>query len=377
YVGKGKAEELVAAKSETGFDVLVADDELSPTQQKSLESLLNIKVIDRSRLILDIFAQHARTHEGRLQVELAQLEYQLPRLTRLWTHLSRTQGGIGSRGPGESQLETDRRVIRDRIKKMKERVEDVRRARATAARGRDRKLMSTVGIVGYTNSGKSTLLNSLVGSTVTLAEDKLFATLDPTSRQVKLGDGQTAILTDTVGFIHKLPHQLVDAFRATLEEVNRADVLIEVVDAADAHQAEHRATVQLVLDELGAGAKPRLVVFNKVDLVERAALDGDAPAPAVGGAVFVSALTGFGLDTLRAELAALLASLWVSVDVHLPYTAGELLARVRERGTIELEYGPTDVRVRGAVAPALATELQAVAAAALDGTGGSAAPPAD
>jgi GTPase len=365
YIGKGKAEELVAARSETGFNVLVADDELSPTQQKSLESLLNIKVIDRSRLILDIFAQHARTHEGRLQVELAQLEYQLPRLTRLWTHLSRTQGGIGSRGPGESQLETDRRVIRDRIKKMKERVEDVRRARATAARGRDRKLMSTVGIVGYTNSGKSTLLNSLVGSEVALAEDKLFATLDPTSRQVRLGDGQSAILTDTVGFIHKLPHQLVDAFRATLEEVNRADVLIEVVDAADGHRDEHRATVQLVLDELGAGDKPRLVVFNKVDLVERAALDGDAPAPAVGGVVFVSALTGFGLDTLRAELAALLASLWVSVDVHLPYSAGELLARVRERGTIELEYGPSDVRVRGAVAPALAGELQAVAAGAV------------
>jgi GTP-binding protein HflX len=253
YVGKGKAEDLVAAKSETGFDILVADDELSPTQQKTLEELVKVKVIDRSRLILDIFAQHARTHEGRLQVELAQLEYQLPRLTRLWTHLSRTQGGIGSRGPGESQLETDRRIIRDRIKKMKERVEDVRQARATAARGRDRRLYPTVGIVGYTNSGKSTLLNALVGSEVTLAEDKLFATLDPTSRQVKLGDGQTAILTDTVGFIHKLPHQLVDAFRATLEEVNRADVLIEVVDVADAHAAEHRATVQQVLDELGAG----------------------------------------------------------------------------------------------------------------------------
>src|SRR5512132_2747215 len=267
YVGKGKAEELSQAKSETGFDLLVADDELSPSQQKALESLLNVKVIDRSRLILDIFALHAQTHEGRLQVELAQLEYQLPRLTRLWTHLSRTQGGIGSRGPGESQLETDRRVIRDRIKKMKERVEDVRQARAAAARGRDRRLFSTVGIVGYTNSGKSTLLNSLVGSEVALAENKLFATLDPTSRQVKLGDGQTAILTDTVGFIHKLPHQLVDAFRATLEEVNRADVLIEVVDAADAHREEHRATVQLVLDQLGAGEKPRLVVYNKVDLL--------------------------------------------------------------------------------------------------------------
>src|SRR5689334_7206565 len=172
YVGKGKAEELVAAKSETGFDLLVADDELSPTQQKTLEELVGVKVIDRSRLILDIFAQHARTHEGRLQVELAQLEYQLPRLTRLWTHLSRTQGGIGSRGPGDSELETDRRVIRDRIKKMKERVEDVRQARQTAARGRDRRMMSTVGVVGYTNSGKSTLLNALVGTEVTLAEDK-------------------------------------------------------------------------------------------------------------------------------------------------------------------------------------------------------------
>jgi GTP-binding protein HflX len=370
YVGKGKAEELVAAKNETRFDLLVADDELSPGQQKALEGLLNVKVIDRSRLILDIFAQHARTHEGRLQVELAQLEYQLPRLTRLWTHLSRTQGGIGSRGPGESQLETDRRIIRDRIKKMKGRVEDVRRSRETTARGRDRRLMATVGIVGYTNAGKSTLLNSLVGSEVALAEDRLFATLDPTSRQVKLGDGQAAIVTDTVGFIHKLPHQLVDAFRATLEEVNRADVLLEVVDAADAHFAEHRITVQTVLDELGAGDKPRLVVFNKADLVERAAHDAATTSPAVGGSVFVSALTGFGLETLRAELAALLASLWIAVDVHVPYTAGELLARIRERGTIDLEYGNRDVRVSGRIAPALAGELERVAAtwaASLDG----------
>jgi len=358
YVGKGKAEDLVAAKSETGFDLLVADDELSPTQQKTLEDLVKTKVIDRSRLILDIFAQHARTHEGRLQVELAQLEYQLPRLTKLWTHLSRTQGGIGSRGPGESQLETDRRIIRDRIKKMKERVDDVRKARETASRGRDRRLMPTVGIVGYTNSGKSTLLNSLVGSTVTLAEDKLFATLDPTSRQVRLGDGQTAILTDTVGFIHKLPHQLVDAFRATLEEVNRADVLIEVVDVADAHATEHRATVQAVLDELGAGDKPRLVAWNKADLLASAASDRAGEAPAVAGTVMVSALTGFGLDTLRLELSALLATLWEDVDVRLPYTAGELLARVRERGTIELDYGDRDVRVHGRVAPALAAELR-------------------
>jgi GTPase len=238
----------------------------------------------------------------------------------------------------------------------------VRQARATAARGRDRRLIPTVGIVGYTNSGKSTLLNALVGSEVALAEDKLFATLDPTSRQVRLGDGQSAILTDTVGFIHKLPHQLVDAFRATLEEVNRADVLVEVVDASDPHVDEHRATVQAVLDELGAGTKPRLAVFNKVDLVDRSAVNGDTPAPAIAGAVFISALTGFGLETLRAELSALLATLWVDVDVRLPYTAGELLARVRERGTVDVDYRATDVRISGRIAPVLAGELEAASA---------------
>ncbi len=362
YVGKGKADELLAAKSETGYTLLVADDELSPAQQKALENLLNVKVIDRSRLILDLFAQHARTHEGRLQVELAQLEYQLPRLTRLWTHLSRTQGGIGSRGPGESQLETDRRVIRERIRKMKERVEEVRRQRSTAARGRDRRLVPTVAIVGYTNAGKSTLLNALVGSEVAVAENRLFATLDPTSRQVRLGEGQTVVVTDTVGFIHKLPHQLVDAFRATLEEVTRADVLLEIVDAADPHFAEHRATVQTVLDELGAGDKPRLVTYNKADLIETVARNGETPAPIVSGAVLISALTGYGLESLRAELAALLATLWVDVDVHVPYAAGELLARVRERGTVDLDYRERDVRVRGRMAPALAAELRSAAA---------------
>jgi GTPase len=364
YVGKGKAGELVAAKSETGYDVLIADDELSPGQQRALEELLKVKVIDRSRLILDIFALHAQTHEGRLQVELAQLEYQLPRLTRLWTHLSRTGGGIGTRGPGESQLETDRRIIRERIKKMKERVEQVRQQRATAARGRDRRLMPTVGIVGYTNSGKSTLLNALVGSEVALAEDKLFATLDPTSRQVRLGEGQTAILTDTVGFIHKLPHQLVDAFRATLEEVNRADALIEVVDASDPHAAEHRTTVQAVLDELGAGDKPRLVALNKVDLLAGAGHDPSLPTPIVGGTVPISAVTGYGLDALRTELVSVLASLWVDVDLDVPYAAGDLLARVRERGSVEVDYRGDGVRVRGRVAPALAGELEAAAARA-------------
>jgi GTP-binding protein HflX len=305
---------------------------------------------------------HAQTHEGRLQVELAQLEYQLPRLTRMWTHLSRTGGGIGTRGPGESQLETDRRLVRDRIKKLKERVDQVGEQRRTAARGRDRRLIPTVAIVGYTNAGKSTLLNALVGQEVVKAEDRLFATLDPTSRQVKLGDGQTAIVTDTVGFIHKLPHQLVDAFRATLEEVTRADVLLEIVDASDRHFAEHRATVQTVLNDLGAGDKPRLVTFNKADLIEAAAKDGDTPGPAIAGTVLISAVTGYGLETLKAELSALLASLWVDVDVSIPYSAGEVLARVRERGTVELDYRSSDVRVRGRVSPPIAGELEAVAA---------------
>jgi GTP-binding protein HflX len=361
YLGKGKAEEIVHAKSETGLNLLVADDELSPNQQRGLESLLGVKVLDRSGLILDIFAQHARSHEGRLQVELAQLEYQLPRLTRLWTHLSRTGGGIGTRGPGETQLETDRRVIRDKIKKLKERVEVVRRQRDTAARSRDRRLVPTVAIVGYTNAGKSSMLNALVGSEAAVAEDRLFATLDPTSRMVKLGDGQTVLATDTVGFIHKLPHQLVDAFRATLEEVNRADVLLEIVDVADRHAPEHRQTVQQVLDDLGAVDKPRLLVYNKADLVDPAAEDGTTPAPTIAGSVLVSAITGYGMDVLRARLSTLLADLWEEVDVALPYSEGELLSRVRERGTVDIGYRARDVRVKGRVAPSLATELRAAA----------------
>lgn len=356
YLGRGKAEELVEAKERTSFNLLIADDELSPKQQRALEELLNVKVLDRSGLILDIFAQRARTHEGRLQVELARLEYQLPRLTRLWTHLSRMGGGIGTRrGPGETQLETDRRVIRQRIKKMKERVEEVRQRRETAARARQRTLLPTVAIVGYTNAGKSTLLNTLVGGDVVLAEDKLFATLDPTSRKVRLGEGQAAIVVDTVGFIHKLPHQLIDAFRATLEEVTRADVILEVVDASDPFATEHRRTVQGVLDELRAGHKPRLAAYNKADLVP----NGEKPIVPRGEryAVAISALSGQGLPELRAELARLLSELWLEVDVLLPYSASELLARVRERGSVAFEYRDGDVRVKGRVAPSLAAEL--------------------
>jgi GTP-binding protein HflX len=350
YIGAGKARELLAAKIETGFTLIIADDELTPTQQRGLEEILEVKVIDRSRLILDIFAMHARTHEGRLQVELAQLEYQLPRLTRLWTHLSRTGGGIGTRGPGESQLETDRRLIRDRIALMKARVDHVRRSRETGAKARTSGGVPTVAIVGYTNAGKSTLLNSLVGSHEVLAEDRLFATLDPTSRRLKLPSGSHAVLTDTVGFIHKLPHQLVDAFRATLEEVERADLLLEVIDASDRHWAEHRETVADVLAELGVDEKPRIAVANKCDRPNAAAL--------IEGAVKVAAATGEGLPLLVAELEAVLQRQGVAVDIELPYgVVGEVEA-IRARSGIQVAYEDASVRVTGFAPAEVAKELQ-------------------
>jgi GTP-binding protein HflX len=352
YIGAGKAQELLAAKVETGFTVLIADDELSPTQQRGLEEVLGVKVIDRSRLILDIFALHARTREGRLQVELAQLEYQLPRLTKLWTHLSRTGGGIGTRGPGESQLETDRRLIRDRISVMKARVDQVRRNRETGAKSRTTRGEPTVAIVGYTNAGKSTLLNSLVGSSVVLAEDRLFATLDPTSRRVRLLGGLNAIVTDTVGFIHKLPHQLVDAFRATLEEVSRADLLLEVVDASDHHALEHRATVQAVLDELGAAEKPRIIAANKIDAAEMHPREIDRMA------LGVSAATGLGLGPLRSAIEEALQRQGTPVDLRLPYTAVGEVEAIRARGGIQVAYDEDALHVTGFATPEMASELK-------------------
>ena len=352
YIGAGKAQELLAAKVETGFTVLIADDELSPTQQRGLEEVLGVKVIDRSRLILDIFALHARTREGRLQVELAQLEYQLPRLTKLWTHLSRTGGGIGTRGPGESQLETDRRLIRYRISVMKARVDQVRRSRETGAKSRTTRGEPTVAIVGYTNAGKSTLLNSLVGSSVVLAEDRLFATLDPTSRRVRLPGGLHAIVTDTVGFIHKLPHQLVDAFRATLEEVSRADLLLEVVDASDHHALEHRATVQAVLDELGAAEKPRIVAANKIDAAQMHPREIDAAA------LGVSAATGLGLGPLRSALEEALQRQGTPVDLRLPYTAVGEVEAIRARGGIQVAYDEDALHVTGFATAEMASELK-------------------
>ena len=358
YFGKGRAEELVAEKEATGFNVLITDDELAPNQQRRLEELLNCKVLDRSGLIIDIFARHARSREGRLQVELAQLEYHLPRLTRMWQHLSRTGGGIGTRGPGESQLETDRRIIRERIKKVRGEIEEVKRQRATAARQRERSEVASVALVGYTNAGKSTLLNALADADV-YAADTLFATLDPTSRQVTLPSGQHVVLTDTVGFIHKLPHDLVDAFRATLEEVLRADLLVEVVDASDPDFVAQQRTVHGVLAELGAAAKPRITAFNKIDRMDA---DLVAEVPHTATAVFISAVTGRGLDELMLAVQNCLRDQMVAVDFLLPYDRGELVTRARLSGQVEERYLAAGVRVRGRLPAGLAAEVTAAAA---------------
>lgn len=354
YFGRGRAAELMDEKAATDFNLLIVDDELEPNQQRSLEKLLDCKVLDRSALIIDIFARHAKTKEGRLQVELAALEYHLPRLTRMWTHLSRTGGGIGTRGPGESQLETDRRLIREKIKKVKGELADVKRHRATAARQRDRNEVAGVALVGYTNAGKSTLLNALADSDV-YAADRLFATLDPTSRQVSLPSGREVVVTDTVGFINKLPHDLVDAFRATLEEVMRADLLLEVVDASDSNFLGQQAAVQSVLDELGAGGKPRITVFNKIDLLP---MDAGAPPPSERAA-FVSAVTGEGIDRLRELIGDALRAEMVVVDAVVPYERGELVARARTTGDVEERYEAGGVRVSGHLPASIAAELSA------------------
>jgi GTP-binding protein HflX len=367
YFGTGRAAELVDEKAASDFNVLVVDDELSPHQQRNLEKLLDCKVLDRSALIIDIFAQRARTREGRLQVELAGLEYHLPRLTRLWTHLSRTAGGIGTRGgPGETQLETDRRLIGERIKKVKAELKDVTRHRSTASRRRDESEVASVALVGYTNAGKSTLLNRLADADL-YAADQLFATLDPTSRQVTLPTGQRIVVSDTVGFINKLPHDLVDAFRATLEEVLRADLLIEVVDASDPNFVGQQEAVQAVLDELGAGETPRLTAYNKVDLLD-ADLRTDAILPDDDRVAFVSATSGEGLEDLLVKIADVLRASMVAVDALVPYARGELVARARTAGDVSERYTEGGIRVSGRLPAAIAAEVGSAAAGRDSGT---------
>jgi GTP-binding protein HflX len=355
YFGKGRAAELADEKANSNFNLLVVDDELAPNQQRSLEKLLDCKVLDRSALIIDIFARHARTREGRLQVELAALEYHLPRLTRLWTHLSRTAGGIGTRGPGESQLETDRRLVRDKIRKVRSELDEVKRHRATAGRQRDRAEIASVALVGYTNAGKSTLLNALADADV-YAADMLFATLDPTSRAVNLPTGQRVVISDTVGFINKLPHDLVEAFRATLEEVIRADLLLEVVDASDPSFIGQQEAVQTVLNELGVGDTPRITVFNKIDLLDADLRAG--PMPASGDSAFVSAVTGEGLEQLLERVGNALRAQMVAIDTVVPYARGELVARARASGDVDQAYTDAGIRLSGHLPSAMAAEVR-------------------
>ena len=321
YLGRGKVAELERQVHDKDVDTVICDDELTPTQQRNLEDALNgTKVIDRTALILDVFARSARTREGRLQVELAQHEYLLPRLAGQWTHLERLGGGIGTRGPGETQIETDRKLVRRRLQRLKKDLDDVRRHRGLYRARRKERRIPVASLVGYTNAGKSTLLNSLTGARV-VAEGKLFSTLDPVTRRVSLPSGRELLVSDTVGFIHKLPPTLIAAFRATLEEVQESAVIIHVVDIAHPNAAEQAEVVDSILDELRLSDKPRILALNKVDLLELA--DGLPPEAnfrnvwAGDGrrAVGISALRGAGLDRLLSETDAVLSE----VDVPEAY----------------------------------------------------------
>lgn len=361
YLGGGKLAEVVAAARTAGADVVLFDDELTPSQLRNVERSLGeeLPVVDRTALILDIFARHARSREGQLQVELAQLEYRLPRLTRLWTHLARQAGGragmgVGLRGPGEAQIEVDRRRVRQRLGVLRTRIRSLAHRRRHGRSRRHQSGSPVLALVGYTNAGKSTLMNHLTGAGV-YAADQLFATLDPTTRQVDLGEGRRALLTDTVGFVHKLPHQLVAAFRATLEEVAGADLLLVVADASDPGSRHQQQAVVEVLQEIGAADIPRLTVLNKIDLVAR---DSPMRLP-LDGAVPVSAVTGEGIDNLRHALLRRLSAGHVHVEFKVPYAESRLLGVVRAAGRIEQQEAAADgYRVSAVVPPRLAATLR-------------------
>ena len=348
YIGKGKATEIAELIKQHEANLLVFDDDLSPAQGRNVEEIVGVKVLDRTQLILDIFAQHARTSEGRMQIELAQLEYLLPRLIRMWTHLERQKGGIGLRGPGETQLESDRRRILDRIVKYKRDLNQVRTHRAEQRRGRRRHGWALISIVGYTNAGKSTLLNAMTGAGV-LAENQLFATLDPTTRQLKLPNHQPALITDTVGFIRKLPHDLVESFKATLEEVIEADLLIHVIDASHPAVDKQIDAVVRVLQDLGVGDKPVLNVLNKIELPE-ADLQRARIEKRLAPCVSVSALKGIGLESLANALADLLRHRGRRVTLRIPMKEGRLISALRTGASIfSEEYGDDDVLMDASV----------------------------
>ena len=332
YIGKGKIAELSALLVSTGADLVVVDEELSPTQLRNLSKSLELRVVDRTQLILDIFAQRARTREGKLQVELAQLNYLLPRLAGMWTHLERQRGGIGMRGPGETQIEVDRRHVRRRLKLLEDQIVDVGKHRQHARENRIAVPFPLVAMVGYTNVGKSTLFNRVTRADV-YADNLLFATLDPTTRRVTLPAGWDVLLTDTVGFVSHLPHQLVAAFRATLEEVRQADLLLHVVDAAHPHQAAQIEAVHGVLDDLGVGDKPSIIAYSKSDLVrDQYALR--SMVSKTPDSVYISGRTGEGVPQLLQVIQDVLGRGLVSTRMLLPYQRGDLVNLCYARGRV-------------------------------------------
>ncbi|HXN34548.1 MAG TPA: GTPase HflX [Opitutaceae bacterium] len=356
YLGKGKAEELAALAKQDGAEVIVFDSALSPGQQRNWEELAGMAVIDRQEVILEVFADRAHTREAVLQVALARMEYSLPRLTRAWTHLSRQRGKGSLGGEGETQLEQDRRVVRNRIAHLKEELAKVVRQRGVQRTRRVRVPLPTASIVGYTNAGKSSLLNTLTGSQV-LAENKLFATLDPTTRQLALPGNQKLLLTDTVGFIRRLPHGLVEAFKATLEEVLAADFLIHVVDITSPHFEKHRETTLGVLAELGAGDRPVVNVFNKVDLADAAELR--TARRAVPDAFLVSARTGAGIPALKERCLELIADSHGAVQLLIPLDRYDIVARLHAFGEVQEQVHAEDgIHVTGRFPPSQAGVLE-------------------
>jgi len=361
YIGRGKVAELRTLTEETEADLVIFDEELKPDQAKNLEQSLSVRVMDRSELILDIFASRARTREAKLQVELAQLEYLLPRLQRMWTHLSRIRGGIGLRGPGETQLETDRRLIGRRIADLRSKLREVAESRAIQRRRRQGEFRAA--LVGYTNAGKSSILRSLSGSDL-FVEDRLFATLDSATRSVELEGGHQALVTDTVGFIRKLPHHLVASFRSTLEEVREADLAIHVIDASHPEWEEHKAVVDQVLHDLELDRGAQVLVFNKVDRLthgEEEALRDRVRALERTPAVFTSAVEDAGLEALKETLLARVRSRMAHVEILLPAAEGEILAAVHREGEVMgMERNGVRLRLRARVPAPLLGRLRQI-----------------
>jgi len=351
FIGPGKAREFAEQCTVAKVDTVVFDEELSPAQGRNLEKVFECKILDRTALILDIFSQRARTREGKLQVELAQLNHLLPRLTRFWTHLSRQKGGIGMRGgEGESQLEVDRRKVRERIDRIQRDLELVMRHRSVQRTGRKRNQWPLGSLVGYTNAGKSTLFNAITGAS-TLTEDKLFATLDPMTRRLRLPTNQNVLLSDTVGFIRKLPHDLVDAFKATLEEVIEADLLLHVVDISSSQAQEQIEAVNVVLDELDVADKPTLMVFNKIDRVTAPGL-AKRFTDQYPNSIVVSARSGEGFDAFMSELGKQLRPVREMLELSIPHSQPEMIAQLHEVGQVlERDYDASEALFKALIPP--------------------------